>query len=321
MYHNLTKVGPKEEKYWDGIAISGDGRYQTAVVNYGNIWQSNDYGVNWEMKLEIKHWKCVTMDDSGKYRAAAEMFGYIWQSNDYGLNWKSNTKTGEKKNWKAVAISGGGKHHIAIQPNGYIWQSNDYGVNWKSNTKVGTGWLSVAINSDGRYQTAVQSGGYIWQSNDYGGTWEKNMKIGSKNWHEVAINGRGDIRVAIEVIEGFIWQSNDYGVNWEEYTEGGKEWWRGIAVSSIGSWRAAFIVDTFIWNWRFTMLNNHYKAIQVQSRSNLAQEVCCPFGTTMGLQEIQAKEEAEKKKQRDLFIQIVTRNRPRLARRICYDNL
>ena len=65
----------------------------------------------------------------------------------------------------------------------------------------------------------------------------------------------------------------------------------------------------------------HYKAIQAQPTSNVVQEVCCPPGTTTGLQEIQAKEEAEKKKQHDLFIQIVTRNRPGLARQLCPDNL
>lgn len=68
-------------------------------------------------------------------------------------------------------------------------------------------------------------------------------------------------------------------------------------------------------------LCNYYKAIQAQPTSNVAQEVCCPSGTTMGLQEIQAEEEAEKKKQHNLFIQIITRNRQGLARQICYDNL
>lgn len=70
-----------------------------------------------------------------------------------------------------------------------------------------------------------------------------------------------------------------------------------------------------------TNLCDYYKKIQAQPTSNVAQEVCCPPGTTIGLQEIQVKEEAEKKKQHKLFVQIVTRNRPGIANRICSNNL
>lgn len=65
----------------------------------------------------------------------------------------------------------------------------------------------------------------------------------------------------------------------------------------------------------------YYRGIQNQPTTNVAQEVCCPPGTTTGLQVIQRNEETEKKKQHNLFIQIITRNRPGLAKQLCPNNL
>jgi len=64
-------------------------------------------------------------------------------------------------------------------------------------------------------------------------------------------------------------------------------------------------------------LCDYYKALQAQPTTNVVGEVHCPSGTTLGLQELAA----EKGKQNNLFVKIVTRNRPGIANRICANNL
>ena len=68
-------------------------------------------------------------------------------------------------------------------------------------------------------------------------------------------------------------------------------------------------------------LCNHYKKIQGQTTKNpnIGNEVCCP--SEQSLQEIAATNAAEKKKQQDLFVKIVTRNRPGIANRLCPNNM
>ena len=68
-------------------------------------------------------------------------------------------------------------------------------------------------------------------------------------------------------------------------------------------------------------LCNHYKKIQEQptKNPNIGNEVCCP--SEQSIQEIERTNAIKKKNQPDLFVKIVTRNRPGIANRLCPNNM
>jgi hypothetical protein len=51
--------------------MSSDGKYQTAVVNNGDIYLSSDYGVTWTVKdTTNREWYGIAMSSNGKYQTA-----------------------------------------------------------------------------------------------------------------------------------------------------------------------------------------------------------------------------------------------------------
>ena len=350
MSENLTRVAQSNE--WYNVAMSGNGQYRMAAhrTHFGKIWQSHDYGVSWNEsdlyagpsqggKYTQPSGSSIAISGNGQYRAVVIYNGNIWQSNDYGESW--NPYSNINKKWISIAINSNGQYHVAVVYNGQIWQSDDYGKTWNPYSNVSGKWNDIAMSGNGQYLMAARwaPDGSVWQSDDYGKTWNDSdfyadledidsSMLDETSTISIAMSGNGQYRAAV-IYTGIhpsypnwsgprgCWESNDYGVTWKKNIQTDKKNWYDIAISSDGQYRTAVVMYGNIWNWHFCILGNHYKAIQAQPTSNVAQEVCCPPGTTTGLQEIQRKEEDEKK-QRDLFIQLVTRNRLGLANKICY---
>lgn len=223
---------------WRGVAMSADGKIQTAVVrtlgtttNDHGIWLSNDYGHTWTRSPGMSAlprdgnggWHGVDMSWDGKYQTAvldlqsqsAPRLGGIWISSDYGHTW-TQTSVPDDILYHNVAISSNARHQIvAGRNNSGTWISNDYGNTWFQRN-IGTNWDDVAISSTGQYQTAVNGG--IWYSHDYGDTWEQS-DAPSAGWWSVDMSANGVYQMAAIIGSG--------GGIWRSIADEVKEWHAG----------------------------------------------------------------------------------------------
>ena len=116
------------DKNWQSIAISSDGKYQTALDNGGNIYISSDTGTTWNFvndpNLLNQEWHTVTMSAGGQFQTALDNGGNVYVSIDYGNTWKASTSTNtQNKNWQCAAISANGVFQTIAEFGGYIYNS------------------------------------------------------------------------------------------------------------------------------------------------------------------------------------------------------
>ena len=126
---------------WNSIAISEDGRYQTAIAMGSKIYMSYDFGQTWNVRSEVDSllWYNVKMSKDGEYQTAIAYNDGIYTFKDENYDGvKDNVKewllrTSIIRNWCALAISGDGKKQIAfIFKSNIYYISEDYGNTWKS---------------------------------------------------------------------------------------------------------------------------------------------------------------------------------------------
>jgi photosystem II stability/assembly factor-like uncharacterized protein/predicted acyltransferase (DUF342 family) len=225
---------------WYSVAMSSNGQYQTAVVNGGYIYRSNDYGVTWSQVSSYDpysivnfsvQWSSVAMSANGQYQSVGLNSGYSYISNDYGVTWTQGSSITFV--CRSIAMSSDGRYQTAVTSS-YIYRSTDFGVTWNQATSGSIQNLySVAMSSDGRYQTAVVNGAYIYRSTDFGVTW---TQVGSPQfWCSIAMSSNGQYQFAV-VDYGYIYKSGNYGVTWSSVSTNGQQVWRSIATSSDGKY-------------------------------------------------------------------------------------
>ena len=222
---------------WYSVAMSSNGQYQTAVVNGGYIYRSNDYGVTWSQVSSYDYsivnypigWLSVAMSANGQYQSVGGDNTYIYISNDYGVTWTQGTSFV----CRSIAMSSNGQYQTAVTSS-YIYRSIDFGVTWNQATSGSVQNLySVAMSSDGKYQTTVEYGNYIYRSTDFGVTW---TQVGSSQyWYSIAMSSNGQYQFAV-VDSGYIYKSGNYGVTWSSVSTNGSQVWRSIATSSDGKY-------------------------------------------------------------------------------------
>ena len=116
-----------------------------------------------------RNWDGISISSDGKIQSATDSGGYIYNSQDYGATWVSAdiTKPGNRI-WEAIAISANANFQTALDIDGYIFVSLDFGSTWDLTTDTnsyGRKWQGVAVSANGQYQTAIEYGGRIWASN------------------------------------------------------------------------------------------------------------------------------------------------------------
>jgi len=116
---------------WQGIAISGSGKYAIAC-GFGEpstfgIFYSTDYGKSWrESGAGIGYWTSVSISSSGKYAVATNSSGsstpakHIAFSSNYGSTW---TTYFTSASWQKAAISSSGQYTLVCDSSasGYIY--------------------------------------------------------------------------------------------------------------------------------------------------------------------------------------------------------
>ncbi len=269
-----TWTAKDSDRSWLGVAMSSDGKVQTAADGApGQIYVSTDYGNTWTAKDSSRDWRGVAMSSDGKIQTVVVVTGQIYVSTDYGNTW---TAKDSSRNWQKVAMSSDGKIQTATVSSGQIYVSTDYGNTWtakdssrdwygvamSSDGKIQTAtddggqiyvstdygntwtakdsdrwWLGIAMSSDGKVQTAAADGDQIYVSTDYGNTWT--AKDSSRSWWEVAISSDGKVQTAV-VNNGQIYVSTDYGDTWT--AKDSDRYWRGVVMSSDGKIQTAVVV-------------------------------------------------------------------------------
>jgi photosystem II stability/assembly factor-like uncharacterized protein len=116
------------DKNWDSVDISSDGRYYTALDSGGDIYRSDDHGVTWnyvnDPLLLDKQWSAIAMGASGQFQTALEQGGAIHVSTDYGVSWANATDPNlQNRNWQCVAISANGVYQTIAEYGGGVYTS------------------------------------------------------------------------------------------------------------------------------------------------------------------------------------------------------
>ena len=201
-----------------------EGKYQTTVVNGGQIYISSNYGQTWTATEGNRGWYGISMSANGQYQSAVSYNSNIYISSNYGQTW---TATESKRGWYGISISANGQYQTAFTHPGNIYTSSDYGKTWKE-ISIDRYWYRISISENGQYQTAVSYMGKICTSKDYGITWKE---IGSVNraWRNVCVSYSGKYQTALEY-RGNIYISSDYGITWNKVES--PRMWSDIAISS-----------------------------------------------------------------------------------------
>src|SRR4030042_1222346 len=138
-------------RYWKAVAMSSDGKIQTAVDAGagGNIYVSTDYGDNWSEKDSDRIWSAVAVSSDGKIQTAVANPGQIYVSTNYGATW---TAKDSSRAWRSAAMSSDGKIQTAVVFGGDIYVSHADSFIPDGNTGIGittpTSKLTVAGSID-----------------------------------------------------------------------------------------------------------------------------------------------------------------------------
>lgn len=267
------------------VAISSDGKYQTAIVNFGinsyKFYISNDYGNNWRViDGYINNWIDVAMSSDGKYQTAINLtsspYYNIYVSNDYGNTWI--LKATSVQSCTRIALSSNGKTQIISRYSSSLAYSisNDYGNTWTDGQDLGNGCSSPAISSDGKYilLPSASSTNKIFVSNNYGQSFNE-YGPSSVGFGSAAMSSNGQYQI-VGANNGYIYVSSNYGINWTQktsFTYIGPKGWNAISMSSDGKYIAASTVFSYIYvsydygqTWlEKTDTSSFWKSIEISS--------------------------------------------------------
>ena len=217
---------------WRFIAISSDGKYQTATVSNGFMYTSSDSGNTWaEVRTNgIQIWGGVAVSSSGKYQTLTARNNGIYRSDDFGKTW---AVTDSAREWYGVAMSSDGKIQTAMTFT-YIYRSNDFGVSWNVVKEAGLRrWRGIAMSADGLTQTAVVSYGSIYRLNADNVTWDE-VPSTYGGWIDVAMSSDGTVQTAVQENLGSIYRLNVDNINWDEVPSSSGNTWYAIDMDSSG---------------------------------------------------------------------------------------
>ena len=138
-YLGVTWTSRATSQDWDDIAMSSDGRIQTAVVNGGSIWTSYDYGVTWVSRAASRNWYSIAMSSDGRIQTAVVYVGNIWTSYATTVTPNPITVLGPISSTAVVFASGGNSD----QWNSFNNLINTVSSNWQSTYTTVSGLSST----------------------------------------------------------------------------------------------------------------------------------------------------------------------------------
>jgi len=246
---------------WYAVSMSANGKYQSAIVNGGRMYYSNNWGVTWtepttSQTLGNQNWTSISVSSIGQYQSAcisdATTTTSIYTSSDYGITWTARTVPASGK-FNSISLSSNGLYQSSVINGGRMYRSIDSGVTWSEPTTSQTignqNWCSIAVSSNGAYQTAVVNNGRIWRSINYGANWDASLYYTnslvtdiSRSWLSVAMSSSGQYQSA-GLTNDAIWISSDYGASWKIAITTKYASWNSIAISSSGQYQTAYTLS------------------------------------------------------------------------------
>ncbi len=136
--------------------------------DYGFTWNTVDLNPGVDSDWDDRNWISVAMSSEGKYQTALEDVGEIYVSDDFGTTWtKKNNQVIRDKQWRSVAMSANGRFQTALAKNGGVFVTIDHGDTWSLSVETIFGdrtWQGNSVSANAQYQTAVTYNGPIYVS-------------------------------------------------------------------------------------------------------------------------------------------------------------
>jgi len=251
--YGVTFTAKNSRHLWNGIAMSGNGQYQTAVgggtTAYPNyIYRSTNYGATWTQASSVNsRWQNVGMSKDGQYQtvistnAGIAPFGIALRSSDFGATWSEVTAL-YKRSFGGIAVSETGQYQIISDSLKNVEFSSDYGATWTTILNTSNGVVqSVAMSADGMHMTAIEYQGYIWISSDRGTSWST-IAGDKQRWRSVKMSSDGKFQTAVATGNNittppwpyYMGVSEDYGQTWTSVMPLGVQW-TANAMSADGT--------------------------------------------------------------------------------------
>lgn len=146
---------------WYGLAMSANGKYQTAAKNGGRIYYSSNFGTTWVATGVSDLWTGIAMSADGKRQLAGDNQNSprLQISTDYGVTWSAVGPLNQ--NWYSVAMSADGKYMVAADDiSGDLYES-------RSSEKIsGTSIAIGASSTAGIFEVFSGAGSALMVNND-----------------------------------------------------------------------------------------------------------------------------------------------------------
>ena len=240
-------------------ALAYNGHIWTST-NYGENWTQDSTVGN------VKNWKALAISSDGKIQTAFVTTSQttavfeIWTSDNGGANWIKESWSPTRQ-IQAAAMTADGTKQVALIQEGSLYINS--GSNWTgAHNTSGLGvsfaqynFKDVAMSDNGTHITTVSGEGIISMSSDGGSTW--NVKETNKTWSSVAMSADG----AKQMITGknYLWSTSNYGVQWTETTFSWTNSKTNGAMSADGTYKTVVPTSTpvsKIWTANCTLESN-----------------------------------------------------------------
>jgi photosystem II stability/assembly factor-like uncharacterized protein len=128
-WRNVSNTNGFNENNWIAVSMSSDGKYQTAVESYGNVFVSKDFGVTWtiiqDSRFSNQNWISVSISATGQYQTVVQDNALIYCTNDYGNTWSLVADTNlQNKDFRSVSVSSDAIYQCVCEYAGQIYMSN-----------------------------------------------------------------------------------------------------------------------------------------------------------------------------------------------------
>lgn len=207
---------------WE-IGISNNDRI--AVVSYGSIFISSDYGDNWDVKLlttdtlnffPFTH--DLTFDNEERIFIAADLG--VLRSTDLGDTWSLLTEGMFIKNIRSVLVTNDNSKVIAGANSSLnaLYYSTNKGDNWSENTNL-THQIIFSLAEDSSGNLYAAGYGALFFSRDQGISWDTIATVNSYFSNVLFANKK----IYVTIAGGNVFYSDDGGLNYKELNSGFKE--------------------------------------------------------------------------------------------------
>jgi photosystem II stability/assembly factor-like uncharacterized protein len=220
--HNWTEVLGRggESVFEDMITVNRFDSVIAAVNRSGEVWLSNNWGVNWSQSANTtgplfnidRFHPLRIMIAVGSGNLGTGDLGKIIRSTDGGVSWYEFPRMSSEI--RALCCIEGTNIAVAVDHNGLVMRSINYGETWDT-TQVLTDAGHFAVAFAGTYGL-ICGPDKQFRSTDLGVSWTEELSVGnSKN--DLVINDNG---YCILTTFGSMFVSNNRGLTWNSVPGG-----------------------------------------------------------------------------------------------------